>query len=119
MQTSINCGVGGNGPAENTYLQDGIDHLNSVTDHPCIMEAGPGVCTRVSCSDDTAIWVCNDNSYEIQHSCPDLATYAVDIRAKCHSYTVEMTIRGEEYDSGNFHVVVGGDSCQTDNERPV
>ncbi|KAI0377357.1 hypothetical protein F5Y04DRAFT_284995 [Hypomontagnella monticulosa] len=108
---NIVCWQGGNGLANNYFLQQGIDYLKGITDRPCTASPGPKVCTRISCSDGAGIWLCNDTPVEIHYSCPDLATYAEDIRAKCHTEGKEILVRGKEYDTLNFHVDVGGDDC--------
>lgn len=42
-------------------IWEGINHLNHVSGRP-VSGPGPGVCGRVSCSYDSAIWWCNDVS---------------------------------------------------------
>ncbi|KXG46519.1 uncharacterized protein PGRI_053750 [Penicillium griseofulvum] len=44
-----------------TRIQEGISHLRSVRGQPT-NGPGPGNCGRVSCSYNSAIWWCNDNT---------------------------------------------------------
>lgn len=46
-------------PARAEAIWEGINHLNHVSGRP-VSRPGPGVCGRVSCSYDSAIWWCND-----------------------------------------------------------
>lgn len=46
-------------PARAEAIWEGINHLNHVSGRP-MSKPGPGVCGRVSCSYDSAIWWCND-----------------------------------------------------------
>lgn len=46
-------------PARAEAIWEGINHLNHVSGRP-LSRPGPGVCGRVSCSYDSAIWWCND-----------------------------------------------------------
>jgi hypothetical protein len=49
-------------PATTEAVWQGIYHLSHVPGRP-VSIPGPGVCGRVSCSYDSAIWWCNDVSY--------------------------------------------------------
>lgn len=46
-------------PAKAEAIWEGINHLNHVSGTP-VSSPGPGVCGRVSCSYNSAIWWCND-----------------------------------------------------------
>lgn len=50
-------------PAREEAVWEGIDHLGHVSGRP-VSVPGPGVCGRVSCSYDSAIWWCNDVSWD-------------------------------------------------------
>ncbi|KAI1246907.1 hypothetical protein MGN70_010792 [Eutypa lata] len=103
------CWVGGNGSVKNGWLQEGINYLKQHTQGPCTAGRGPGNCARISCSFNTAIWLCNDDpEYEVSRRCPDIATYAEDIREKC---TFGLSIQGQEFDTDGFNVMVGRDWC--------
>lgn len=51
-------------PARAEAIWEGINHLNHVSGKP-VSKPGPGVCGRVSCSYDSAIWWCNDVSSKL------------------------------------------------------
>ncbi|KXX78412.1 hypothetical protein MMYC01_205883 [Madurella mycetomatis] len=57
------CGSAGYGweYAIKNDIQEGISYLRGVSGQPS-MGPGPGNCGRVSCSYDSAIWWCNDNT---------------------------------------------------------
>lgn len=46
-------------PAKAIAIWEGINHLNHVCGTP-VSKPGPGICGRVSCSYNSAIWWCND-----------------------------------------------------------
>lgn len=56
------CGNGGQpwGAGLQMTISQGIDYLRGVAGRPT-EGPGPGKCGRVSCSDNSAIWWCNDN----------------------------------------------------------
>jgi hypothetical protein len=66
-------------------ILDGIAYLQSLGFGNCGVPAGPRVCSRISCSYDSGIWLCNDNAWHIQPSCTYLASYAEDIVSRCAS----------------------------------
>ncbi|OTA99381.1 hypothetical protein M426DRAFT_27576 [Hypoxylon sp. CI-4A] len=108
---NLECWVGGGGATDYWDIRTGIIYLESITDHLCSASAGPGVCTRISCSWQAAIWLCNDTPSELQHSCPDLASYATDIAEGCQEQETKLYTQGQEFDSDSWNVVVGIDHC--------
>lgn len=103
-QDNIVCWVGGSGSVKNDWLQTGIDYLKQHTQRPCMADPGWGTCVRISCSYNVAIWLCNDAPQEVVRPCPEIATYAEDIRAQC---TFGVSIQGQEFDTDRFNVIVG------------
>ncbi|KAI1388134.1 uncharacterized protein F4822DRAFT_303362 [Hypoxylon trugodes] len=108
---NIVCNSGGDGGADNVFVQQGIDYLKSIKNGPCGAPPGPNKCSRISCSYGAGIFLCNDTPKEIHHDCPDLATYAEDIRSNCHTEGVVTYVRGQQFDTEGFSVVVGHDQC--------
>lgn len=51
-------------PARADAIWEGINHLSHVSGRP-VSIPGPGVCGRVSCSYNSAIWWCNDVSWNL------------------------------------------------------
>lgn len=106
------CGVGGKadeGPAV-TLIQQQSDYLKGLSG-PCNVGAGPQVCSRISCSDNAAVWLCNDNADAIGPQCSSLASYVDDIANDCQEerHHGHITARGQVFDTDNFNVIVGFD----------
>ncbi|KAI0129185.1 hypothetical protein BJ170DRAFT_693955 [Xylariales sp. AK1849] len=76
----------------------------------CHLQAGPQVCSRVSCSYCGGIWVCNDNDYEIHVPWGTVADYAADLGKTCHGEDTSLTA-GQEFDRGGWNVIVSGVDC--------
>ncbi|RSL66562.1 hypothetical protein CEP54_003648 [Fusarium duplospermum] len=108
----INCGWGGKGRAGVLAIKEGIDYLQGINGY-CGLDDGPYKCARVSCSWDSAIWLCNDNDTPLRVPCKDLGPFAAKIREDCMSsgWSEPMT-QGQLFsDEGNWNVIVGKDSC--------
>ncbi|KAL2867414.1 uncharacterized protein BJX67DRAFT_85278 [Aspergillus lucknowensis] len=77
----VSCG--GDLPAQRDSISDGIDYLNGVGGTPA---QDPNSCGRVSCSYNSAIYMCNDND-ETQYlaSFATLASGAQKILDECSS----------------------------------
>lgn len=58
-------------PAKADAVWEGINHLSHVSGVP-VSIPGPGVCGRVSCSYNSAIWWCNDVSWSLSLLSSDL-----------------------------------------------
>ncbi|PVH88222.1 hypothetical protein DL98DRAFT_508926 [Cadophora sp. DSE1049] len=89
-----------------SFIRDGIKYLNGVTNF-CTVWAKS--CSRVSCSYDSAIIVCNDSFVHHHHSCKYIASYAQDILDKCSVYTREdktWRVGGQEWDTDRYNVIV-------------
>lgn len=80
----MNCGWGGKGRAGVLAIKEGIDYLQGI-DGYCGLDDGPYKCARVSCSWDSAIWLCNDNDTPLRVPCKDLGPFAAKIREGCMS----------------------------------
>ncbi|KAH8901145.1 hypothetical protein GQ53DRAFT_740248 [Thozetella sp. PMI_491] len=64
----------------------GIQYLYKIGNADCVAPAGkPGAggCSRVSCSDNSGIWLCNDQSFETHIPCTLIADNAVEILIQC------------------------------------
>ncbi|KAF4615549.1 hypothetical protein G7Y89_g15311 [Cudoniella acicularis] len=98
--------------ARTQYINDGIDYLNTVD---AFCNCGGQSCVRISCSWNSAIYLCNDNDDEIWNACDYMATFAQDIVDQCTTtYPPPVwTTRsgGQEFDSNNFNIIVRDDSC--------
>ncbi|RAL15910.1 uncharacterized protein BO97DRAFT_421158 [Aspergillus homomorphus CBS 101889] len=89
------------------WIIKGIQYLLAL-DGVCKVGAGPCTCARISCSYDSAIYLCNDNAWAIQPEGSYLATYAEHIMIQCFD---GQYINEKEFDSDNYNVVVAGDLC--------
>ncbi|KAI2631565.1 hypothetical protein GGS26DRAFT_598636 [Hypomontagnella submonticulosa] len=94
--------------AKSYRIREGIDYLRGKSGQ-CHMQAGPGVCSRISCSYDSGIFWCNDNKHDVTTDCSDWANYAQDILDKCE--TNDGQIRGQEFSSENWNILIGRGNC--------
>lgn len=56
---------------------------------------GRGGCSRVSCQDDSGIWLCNDENVEIRLPCSEVGSAALELSNVCyrvvsHRHHVEL-----------------------------
>ncbi|KAK4449547.1 hypothetical protein QBC34DRAFT_380007 [Podospora aff. communis PSN243] len=90
----------------------GIDYLEDIIGN-CRAAPGPGSCGRVSCSYDTGIWYCNDNTDEYWVPCGWIGDVAATVVTEC---TVKIEdklygVKGQIFDSRNWNVIVAGTLC--------
>ncbi|KAK0121884.1 hypothetical protein ONS95_010162 [Cadophora gregata] len=57
-------------------IKEGITYLRNFNG---ICNTGPKACVRISCSYNSAIFMCNDNDHRLDLSCAYMASYAQDI----------------------------------------
>ncbi|KAJ6261649.1 hypothetical protein Dda_2447 [Drechslerella dactyloides] len=72
----------------------------------CHAGAGPRTCERVSCSNKAAIFLCNDNNYEINIPCNTVADGAEAILNECSIRPNVNSIKGQFFANENYNVVV-------------
>ncbi|KAK3897422.1 hypothetical protein C8A05DRAFT_39028 [Staphylotrichum tortipilum] len=106
-RTTVLCG---NWPLANKgRIEEGIRYLRVVPAAPR-NGPGPGACGRVSCSYNSAIWWCNDNTTpKTLESWDWIANSAGFIIQNC-APAVPM-VSGQNFESGNWNTIVRGDSC--------
>ncbi|KAI2606781.1 hypothetical protein GGR54DRAFT_408896 [Hypoxylon sp. NC1633] len=90
-------------------IKEGIEYLRGKTGQ-CYLGPGPRVCTRISCSYTSAIAWCNDNDTPIWIDCSLWADYAQDILDGCSVDDAAQRVRGQQFDSGNWNIIVGLDN---------
>ncbi|KAH6681849.1 hypothetical protein B0J14DRAFT_680008 [Halenospora varia] len=100
-------------PAQEARIREGINYLRGLNG-VCWVDRIH--CTRISCSYDAGIYLCNDNDYPIQPSCTYLASYADDIANACVTYHkffngIRRYTCGQFFDTDNYNVCVHGDEC--------
>ncbi|KUJ09226.1 uncharacterized protein LY89DRAFT_598214 [Mollisia scopiformis] len=98
------------GNADAGLIQDGINYLSGLQGGCCV---GPTSCVRISCSWNSAIFLCNDNGYTICPNCGYLATYASDMINDCSSWNGgdSIIVGGQLFDSDHYNIIVRWDSC--------
>ncbi|KAE9373604.1 hypothetical protein N431DRAFT_535069 [Stipitochalara longipes BDJ] len=95
------------------YITDGVTYLNRIGGRLSISAHS---CSRISCSYNSAIYLCNDNPGTIDPATVYIASYAQDLINLCSfedlspwgdaSYT-----GGQEFDTDKYNVIVRLDSC--------
>ncbi|KAK4210111.1 hypothetical protein QBC37DRAFT_293148 [Rhypophila decipiens] len=93
-------------------IQDGISYLRQIGGRP-ELSAGPGTCSRVSCSWKSAIWWCNDDDKPMSlDSFGDIADCAQEIVDICHKRDQwEFYVVGQNFNDGNWNCIVRGANC--------
>ncbi|KAJ2973170.1 hypothetical protein NUW58_g9005 [Xylaria curta] len=109
-KTNLICDVGGEnslGPLT-PNVEASRDKIADMTG-ACVVEAGPRVCSMITCTYNAAVWLCNDNATPITPACDSLASYVSDIIEACGQdyYHGHRLCRGQEFNSDNFNVIVG------------
>ncbi|KAI1318293.1 hypothetical protein F5Y16DRAFT_419067 [Xylariaceae sp. FL0255] len=110
--TSTICNVGLPGPANTYRIEQGASYLMGLKG-TCENGPGPGNCGRISCSYNSAIYWCNDNPYSSSYDCSSFGNYADDAINSCtvDSQDGDHVTWGQAFDTLNFNVMVGKDSC--------
>ncbi|KAG8677681.1 hypothetical protein FPOAC1_003708 [Fusarium poae] len=99
-----------------TGIATGIDYLRSVKGKPK-NGPGPGNCGRVSCTQNGAIWWCNDNaSSKTLDGFGDIADGAEYLGKKCTRWgwengSYKAFLSGKAFHEDNWNVIVQKDSC--------
>ncbi|KAI1398571.1 hypothetical protein F4819DRAFT_502199 [Hypoxylon fuscum] len=97
------------GRANTCPIQSGADNLRDMKGN-CQVDAGPSVCSRLSCVQHAAVWLCNDDSKPIAPACAGLADYVEDIKNNYRqTYGSQNTAQGQERNTDKWNVVVGMD----------
>ena len=96
-------------------LNEGIDYLADLDGSGGICGAKKGECSRVSCSYNAAVWLCNDSETDQDNvRCGAISETVVRLREKCHNGRRKMRKRrvlGYQEGSDGLSVRVGRDSC--------
>ncbi|OAQ60323.1 hypothetical protein VFPPC_10740 [Pochonia chlamydosporia 170] len=107
QKRNVHCG---NWPlADKGRIQEGIHYLRGVPGAPR-NGPGPGNCGRVSCSHNSAIWWCNDNTTpKTLDNWHWIANSAQHIINTCGPSV--GSVSGQNFEDGNWNTIVRGDSC--------
>ncbi|CAN8104540.1 unnamed protein product [Discula destructiva] len=118
--------------AVDPHLAEGITYLQGKDGSSQFgWQAGGGLCTRVSCSENSGIYVCNDNEYDINVYYDTMAAYTQylmdyvpanvnDTECTWYQKNVDgspfnkIVTSGQVFDSNGFNIVAGmlaGTNC--------
>ncbi|RDA94622.1 hypothetical protein CP533_2480 [Ophiocordyceps camponoti-saundersi (nom. inval.)] len=97
------------GPAFVAEINKGIEHLLTIAGNPMI--AGPSSCERVSCSWNSAIWLCNEGERSITLSnWLEVARSAQGILDRC-VFQGGVLVSGHSFEIAGWRTVIGHSSC--------
>ncbi|OAR03175.1 hypothetical protein LLEC1_04011 [Akanthomyces lecanii] len=100
---------GNYGLAHKNRILEGVRYLRTLNAAPR-NGPGPANCGRVSCSYNSAIWWCNDNTTPKTLDGWDwIANSAQTIVDSCASGASQVS--GQNYEDGNWNTIVCSDSC--------
>ncbi|KAL2126305.1 hypothetical protein VTI74DRAFT_1211 [Chaetomium olivicolor] len=95
--------------AKQWALEDGVRYLRGVPGTVTHLP-GPGKCARVSCSYQSAIWWCNDNTHSITlpsfNWIADSAQHTINV---CFDGTGELA--GQNFEDGNWNTILRHDNA--------
>jgi hypothetical protein len=96
-----------------SHIDAGIFYLNNLHTRLGIPAKS---CSRISCSYDSAIYLCNDNGQYIEPASAYIASYAQDLVNLCTTGSFDKfpdyrKTGGQEFDSDGYNVIVKQDSC--------
>ncbi|KAI1494719.1 hypothetical protein F5X96DRAFT_616213 [Biscogniauxia mediterranea] len=95
-------------------ILSGIEYLRGLSGYCQLGPTEPGAplkCSRVSCSYNSGIFFCNQNNYDTIQPCHWFGDYAQNVLDECLDPDTYPNIKGQDYDSDGWSVIVGGQSC--------
>ncbi|PVH83074.1 hypothetical protein DL98DRAFT_413502, partial [Cadophora sp. DSE1049] len=97
-------------PANIYVIDDGIDYLRKVK---ALCWVDGHACSRISCSYNSAITLCNVTPNKMGLSCTYMASYAQDLRDRCshlkgYQY---ISVGGQAWDTDGYNVNVYRQKC--------
>ncbi|KAI1138158.1 hypothetical protein F5Y05DRAFT_419015 [Hypoxylon sp. FL0543] len=120
-KSHIICDVPNVQPSIRLRFLFGQDYLWKIQ-QPCEVAGGPRKCALLWCDYDSTIYLCNDNTEPISRNCRDIASYVRDLLGDLDCATtpsdsdnadswLDAPLKGQEFDTDNFNVIVGGGGC--------
>ncbi|KAL5324510.1 hypothetical protein ACEPPN_009056 [Leptodophora sp. 'Broadleaf-Isolate-01'] len=94
--------------ADSNCIWEGIDYLRKGAPF-CWVNAH--TCARISCSWNSAIYLCSDYGATWGHSCKYISGYAEDLIHSCTETNIGASWTGREFDTDNYSVYVMSDRC--------
>jgi hypothetical protein len=95
------------------YINAGIYYLTNLNGR---LGMPPKSCSRISCSYNSAIYLCNDNDYHIEPASAYIASYAKDLVDLCTTGSFDKFPKyrytgGQEFGNDGYNVIVKHDNC--------
>lgn len=119
-QISVYCEVKGFDRAYLSIYDEVADHIRKIPGNATLgNKPGGGWCFRYSCSNNLAIYGCNDNEADTQVPWSTMAEYADAIKDKCRTQKRvhgrwKYLILGQAFDADGWNVILGhksGTNC--------
>ncbi|EAQ84399.1 predicted protein [Chaetomium globosum CBS 148.51] len=103
------------GPWPYAYMAaywEGLDYLRSIMGQVRV-PPGPRMCSRVSCSYDAAVWICNDRTDELHlNAFADIADGVSYIISRCATNAWgARQVAGQVFHPDHWNVIVRRDDC--------
>ena len=102
------------GPWDPRLLQKQIDHINkdkAKDTGNASLDPGPGFCSRISCSHDAAISLCNDKTVAQSFPWSAVVNHVNNIHAQCYNQLSADDYMGRQIDPAGWRVVLHSDKC--------
>ncbi|RGP64297.1 serine threonine kinase [Fusarium sporotrichioides] len=103
--------------AREQYIRQGIQYLRGISGGLTV-RAGPGACDRISCSGNSGIFVCNDNSTPFWIPAWDnVANAAQACNNECRRFCFDCGLQtgwwtsGQRFHDAKFNVIIREQSC--------
>ncbi|PVH84266.1 hypothetical protein DL98DRAFT_584834 [Cadophora sp. DSE1049] len=111
--TDVNClkATGQNwSPAPVNQAQSATDFLKATT---AICAVRATSCVRVSCVDQAAVYLCNNNNYEFRPTCFKISGYAQALVDQCPTASQGggRVVGGQAWDNENWNVFIREEDC--------
>ncbi|KAI0006330.1 hypothetical protein F4779DRAFT_596810 [Xylariaceae sp. FL0662B] len=115
-EDKVICNIPGFSGVNFLAIRDGIRYLRGLSGtctNPPAYHPGKGYCGRISCSYNSAVYYCNDNSVEHGEPCNSFADSVEAILNECLLWEDLPTpsVQGQKFYEDNWNVIVGSGNC--------
>ncbi|GBF65816.1 hypothetical protein TMEN_8534 [Trichophyton mentagrophytes] len=104
----IICDPSGTKRAWRKHIEEGVAYLKRAP-QASLCRVRNRACSRISCSWDSGIFLCNDRDSWFEEFCPVLGNYADEILRGCQQSRTKVA--GQKFDPQNYNVLVKFDKC--------
>ncbi|EGD84880.1 hypothetical protein H112_08597 [Trichophyton rubrum D6] len=104
----IICDPSGTKRAWRKHIEEGVAYLKRAP-QASLCRVRNRSCSRISCSWDSGIFLCNDRDSWFEEFCPLLGNYADEILRGCQQSRTKVA--GQKFDPQNYNVLVKFDKC--------